>query len=117
MEKTLKEIQKNLNNDKEYNSLKSELDKMIYEFHYFINELLNPVNAYDYEKETKNRYTFVTKHDIKYFVTIVYQPTKTPYFEMKFGWIDKKYSWVFMLVFFPQFFTSYLIQELLTYSR
>lgn len=79
-----------LKNIPEYKTLTKWAEKNEFESYYLMGELLNPSNAYKYQKIGKGRFTFKAKNDVLYFVNLVYQPTKDPHFEFKLGWIDEK---------------------------
>lgn len=53
-----------------------------------LGELLNPDKSYPYTG-SKGWYKYNDMNDNTFFVRLTYQPTKTPYFELKTGWYDE----------------------------
>lgn len=83
----LYKILEKIQNDNHYIEL-DDCDKNIFESYVLMGELLNPNNSYKYEQKYKGYFVFEDNQGYNYFVRIVYQPTKEPYFEIKMGWVD-----------------------------
>lgn len=84
----LEEIFERLNSDETYLDLVDDADKFVYETLYLISEMLNPDNAYIYNKLSKNHFSFFDRFNVQYVVVLTYMPTDEPYFEFKIGYID-----------------------------
>ena len=86
----LTDIFKQIHQDPDYQSLKSESnDQNLFETYTMLGELLNPDNAYPYQQQTKDLWIYNDIEENTYFVRITFQPTNQPYFELKTGYFDK----------------------------
>lgn len=83
----LKDIISEIQSKQEYKEL-SVVDKNLYESYTLLGELLNPNNAYPYEKEINGLWTFKDDREHEFFVRLVYQPSNPSYWEIKMGWSD-----------------------------
>ena len=64
-------------------------DKLIMENEIRLGELLNPDDSYDYWG-SKNTFKYEDYNKVIFFVTLTYQPTNEPFFELKTGWMNKE---------------------------
>lgn len=84
----IEEIFERLHSDETYLGLVDDADKFIYETLYLISEMLNPNNAYIYNKLSKNHFSFFDRFNVQYIIAFSYIPTDSPYFEFKVGYFD-----------------------------
>lgn len=73
----------------DYQSLTSEVDQNLFETYTIMGELLNPDNAYLYKEKLKGLWEYTDIVGNLYFVRITFQPSTTPYFELKTGYFNE----------------------------
>ena len=83
----IKDIISDIYNEDDYIALTSFSEQNLYETYVIMGELLNPNYAYPYTGD-KGWYHYTDNDNNRYFVRLTYNPTKTPYYELKTGWYD-----------------------------
>ena len=63
-------------------------EELLIESNVLLGELLNPENSYEYDG-SRGWFHYDDINVNTYFVRLAYQPTSTPFFELKTGWYDK----------------------------
>ena len=64
-------------------------EQFLFENYILLGELLNPENSYEYsESILRGMWEYFDVNNNLFFVRIVYQPTRIPHFELKFGWFE-----------------------------
>lgn len=66
----------------------SSTDMMTLTSEYLLSELLDPEKSYPYTG-SRGYYTYEDLKGVTFFVRLVFQPLRSPFFELKTGWLDE----------------------------